>query len=192
MTRTYLEGQLKYCGKILNSLIEKILSLNIPEKHILSCCCLPTIVGYNSETNLYFAKIQEERSNNLKVIFESDSEKDFTFYILELFARSWGQKFELDNRETFQSLWRFLRDKVIEGKWQYKEISNFKFNAIYDSRKVFFETTINCLLNVYSADEISDYIKNLTGFLNNNREIPYIIWTYSVKDKEFIVKENII
>lgn len=187
----YLENQLGYCGKIKESLIKDILSLNIPEKYIATCCCLPTAVGYNPEKNLYFGKQQKERSNDLETVFESNNENDFRFYILELFAKSWGLKFELDNRQSFEPLWRFLHDKVVDSKWQYKENPNPKYNTVYDCRKVIFETAINCLLNVYSTDEIKDYIKNLTGLLNNRRETPYIIWTFSVKNKEFVVDKVI-
>ncbi len=191
MLKTYLENQLKYCGKITKILIDKILSLNIPENYILSCHCLPTAIGYNPEKNLYFAKQQKERSNDLETIFESSNENDFKFYILELFAKSWGRKFELDNRKDFESLWKFVHDKAINGKWQYKVNPNAKYNAIYDFRKIMFETSISCLLNIYSANDLDEYIKKLTELLNNNRDVPYIIWTYSVKDKEFIINKVI-
>ena len=75
-------------------------------------------------------------------------------------------KLELYNREQEQYKWRYVRAKAVDGHWTYAENQNYLYNAIYDSRKFYFEHHIKFLSELFSINIAEKLIATYSQYIN--------------------------
>jgi len=117
-------------------------------------------------------------------IAQAQDEADLVFKMIKEIAKTCAQKYELIHRESNSSAWRYLRSKVVDGHWMYTENINYKYNAIEDTRKIWFEKHIGAMANIFSLQAVTSMISDYTSLMNGWFDDMH--WSFNVDQMEFV------
>ena len=176
------------CGPISKQLDKDIAQMGISEDFIKRPYILPMSYGYDEVNKEYFAGEPGERSNGYVKLFSSQDAEEFRWYLLKLIAEKWGQNYEVTNREILESKWKYVEDKVVDGKWTYRTNPRAQYEAVYDSRKEWWEVAIKLLAKVYDIhkDRMQKYIQSCLDYLKTRgNSWSEIHWRFDEKRMEF-------
>lgn len=112
----------------------------------------------------------KDRSNEIEIRFQTDSEDEMLFYILNNEASSYGFNYEYENRKKLEREWRyhFMTDvsDIRTGKATGNCGTGWKYDLRYDGRKYWFELEIQKLNRVYPLERLEELIRNRTKLMN--------------------------
>lgn len=100
------------------------------------------------------------------VAFHASDEKELQHWIYDQVSKSIAQRVELQNREEEEKLWRYVRERVEDGHWLYRENKDYIYNAIHDSRKYWMEYHLSLLKRVLSEEEVNNKITEYESLMN--------------------------
>ena len=100
------------------------------------------------------------------VAFTASDENELKHWIYDQVSINIALSVELNNREGEEKLWRYIRERVEEGHWLYRENEDYIYNAIHDSRKYWMEYHLSLLKRVLSDEEINNKIREYESLLN--------------------------
>ena len=117
-------------------------------------------------------------------IAQTKDENELFFKVIKEITKICAQKYEQIHRAENSSAWRYIRSKVVDGHWMYTENVNYKYNAIEDTRKVWFEKHICAMAIIFSIDSvgslISEYTKLINGWFSDSH------WAFNSDLMEFV------
>lgn len=117
-------------------------------------------------------------------IAQAQDEADLVFKVIKEITKTCAQKYELIHRESNSNAWRYLRSKVVDGHWMYTENINYTYNAIEDTRKIWFEKHIGAMANIFSLQAVTSMISDYTSLMN--RWFDDLHWSFNVDQMEFV------
>jgi len=169
---------------IYNDWVKQQLPDDIPDDIIKQCLqgekytCLDFIKGLT-----YYSDADPGRCPP-HIAYQAKDEEDLKHYYFYHVTYSIAGQIELLNREQEEQNWRYVRVKALNNKWMYRENTNYKYNAIYDSRKYWMEYHLNLLKPVINNDKLKTTIKEYESSLNTWYKIPH--WKFDEDKFEFI------
>lgn len=146
--------------------------------------------GYCRYAGFYYA--YSERGNPEKLY--SGDEAGMRFFLLKDIFRSFGMRCELENRGKLSEEWQFYEkdmfilkpplvkhSRVVSKNIQNK---NYIYRVKYDSRKFWFECTINSIDKIlgseYSSQVIEEYTKSMNRWFDDEH------WAFDKASGKFI------
>ncbi|MDE6747080.1 MAG: hypothetical protein K2J72_10690 [Oscillospiraceae bacterium] len=128
--------------------------------------------GYCRYAGFYY--VYSERGNAEKLY--SGDEAGMRFFLLKDIFRSFGMKCECENREKLSQEWKsYQKDmftlkpplvKCTRAVSKTVKNKNYIYGARYDSRKFWFEYTINSIDKILGLEYSSQVIEEYTKFMN--------------------------
>ena len=100
------------------------------------------------------------------VVFTASNENELRHWIFDKVSKNIAHEVELCNREKEEKLWRYVRERVEEGHWLYRENKDYIYNAIHDDRKYWMEYHLSLLKNVLSEEDVNNKIAYYESKLN--------------------------
>ncbi|MBR2476567.1 MAG: hypothetical protein IKB50_00345 [Clostridia bacterium] len=117
-------------------------------------------------------------------IAQAKDYNELLFNVIKELSETCAKEYELIHRENNSKKWHYLRSKVINGYWMYKENSDYKYDAIEDTRKIWFEKHIGAMATVYSIKDIDSLILKYTSLMNMSFVDSH--WSFDTDLMEFI------
>lgn len=139
------------------------------------------VAGY-SQVDGYFYVEEGDRGEIALTCCSHDFE-DIRWYLLTSIVSYVGQKYEHSHRNTDEKRWRYSR-KFKNGKLKLKQRFIWKYNAIHDTRKLWFEYEINALTKVADKARLAAFVDARAGLLNLWYDQPH--WAFEWKDMVFV------
>ena len=146
--------------------------------------------GYCRYAGFYY--IYSERGNSEKLY--SGDEAGMRFFLLKDIFRSFGMKCELENREKLSKEWKFYKKEMFTltpplvkyARAVSKTITNknYIYGVRYDSRKFWFEYTINSIDKILGAEYSSPLAEEYTKFMNRWFDDEH--WAFDRESGKFI------
>lgn len=99
-------------------------------------------------------------------IVQAKNNDELFFKITEKIAETCAQKYELIHRESNSKKWHYVRANAVNGHWMYKENADYKYDAIEDTRKVWFEKHIGAMSALFSVADAHTLIAKYTTLMN--------------------------
>lgn len=100
------------------------------------------------------------------VAFTASDENELKHWIYDEVSRNIASNIELHKREEEEKLWRYIRERVEDGHWLYRENKDYIYNAIHDFRKYLFEYHLSLLKRVLSEEDVNSKITEYELLLN--------------------------
>ena len=94
-----------------------------------------------------------ERGGPDDILYQATDEVDLRFWTFGEVCSSIASEMELRNRKQEEMSWRYVRDHVEGEHWVYRENKNFRYNAIHDFRKSWFEKELQLLKPVVPNEQ---------------------------------------
>lgn len=117
-------------------------------------------------------------------IAQAKDENDLFFEVIKEITKICAQKYEQIHRSENSNAWRYLRSKVVDGHWMYTENINYTYNAIEDTRKIWFEKHIEAMANIFSLQAVTSMISEYTSLMNG--WFDDLHWSFNVARMEFV------
>ena len=92
--------------------------------------------------------------------------KNMFFEIMQIFLHNIALHLEVYNRKSEECNWRYIRAKAVAGGWTYIENPNYRYDAIYDARKLYFEYHIRFTTELFSAKKAKKLIRTYSNYIN--------------------------
>ena len=86
-----------------------------------------------------------ERGGSDSILYQARDEDDLRIWAFCYVCDQIGQQMEMRNRAQYEGLWRYVRDHVEDDHWMYRENKDYRYNAIYDQRKAWFEKELQLM-----------------------------------------------
>lgn len=122
------------------------------------------VAGYCESEGYYYIEYGDRGMLYLKCL--SIDSQDVCFYIMQQIAREAGQKIELNERDAEERKWLCT------------------YHTKYDTRKKWFEYTLNVLLEIFGQEAVAPLIEEYTGYMNHWFKEKY--WSYDTEIREFV------
>jgi len=139
------------------------------------------VAGYSQADGYFYIEDGDRGEINLSCC--SRNFEDIRWYLLTSVAGYAGQYYELTHRKSDEKCWRYPR-KFIDGKLILKQRLIWKYNAIHDTRKLWFEYEINALAKVADQARLTVFVNERTGLLNLWFDQPH--WEFDWEKMTFV------
>ena len=146
--------------------------------------------GYCRYVGFYY--VYSERGNAEKLY--SGDEAGMRFFLLKDIFGSFGMKCELENREKLSKEWKFYEKEMFtltpplvkhtRAVSKTFKNKNYIYGVKYDSRKFWFEYTINSIDKILGSEYSSQVIKEYTKFMNRWFDDEH--WAFDRESGKFI------
>ena len=137
--------------------------------------------GYCNSVGFFY--VAEGDRGELFLECASHNPEDMRWYIMERILTHIGQELELDGREIEEKNWRYP-EKFKNGKLTFEENKNWIYDAVYDSRKFWFEYAIVSLAKLFEKDWIYPYVTSCVNLMNLWFDVPH--WDFSWDNMCFV------
>lgn len=114
-----------------------------------------------------------ERGGPDSMLYQATDEADLRFWTFGEVCSSIGMMMELRNREQEELKWRYVRDHVENHHWMYRENKDYQYNAIYDSRMVWFEMELQLLKPVIPQEQWEKKVTEREQLMNQWFKTPH-------------------
>lgn len=131
-----------------------------------------------------FSLIVEGDFGNRTTLANAIKKGDMFFEIINELLKNISLKLEVHNRESERLNWRYVRFNVVDDHWTYIENQNFRYNAIHDFRKLYFEYHIRFLSELFSIDRARKLVVKYSNLIN--KWYPDNHWTFNEEILEFV------
>ena len=139
------------------------LSVHIP-KDIISTEYRNLITYYRIEGVALTVETDFGRRETIAIAF---TREEMFYQIMNELLRNITIKLESISRDNEQKKWRYVRAAAVDGHWTYQENRDYCYNAIYDSRKLWFEYHIKFVAELFSISKATALISSYTKLLNS-------------------------
>lgn len=141
------------------------------------------IAGYCEKVGYFYIEDGDRGDIYLKCC--SRNPDDIRWYILEQIVQHVGQNIELRYRKVEEKNWRNLRDYKNS---EFTEQIDWKYNAIHDTRKFWFEYEILALSKVFDSDKLKPFVEEHINLMNRWFNEPH--WSFDWEIMSFIEVSN--
>ncbi len=141
-------------------------------------------VGYREPDGYYY--IQEGDRGALRMGCQTTDETEMLFYVMENILCDVGRRIELKNRADEQKKWMYyseLKNTRPEHPAWVKNDTCY-YHTKYDSRKMWFEYTINGLAKFFKEEQVQPVITEYTAYMNRWFEEAH--WAYDCGSRQFV------
>lgn len=159
-------------------------------KAALIPCFTPEIVEKASCEFHMYCRVEGLRLNCVAdfgrsvTIAQAKDEDALFFEVIQELSKNCASKYEMLHRTDNAKNWRYLRTTVVDGQWRYQENASYRYDAIEDTRKVWFEKHIGAMATVFSVQAVAGLISEYTSLLNIQFHDDH--WLFDLKRMEFV------
>lgn len=107
----------------------------------------------------------DDRGSDLTV-YSAKDENDLLLWQFKDYCNRIANKLEVKNRENNSLKFRYIYDHVKDGEWYFIEHKNFEYNAIEDTRVIWFEEYLRLISSVVSKEEWNGEVSEKVSLLN--------------------------
>ena len=136
--------------------------------------------GYCNNVGYYY--VTEGDRGELFLQCLSFNIEDIRWYLMERIVTHVGQQLELEHRKNEEKNWRYPR-LFKNGRLTYEENESWVYDAVYDSRKYWFEYAISSLAKMFQEERIRPYVASRVDLMNRWFYVPH--WDFNWKNTYF-------
>ena len=118
------------------------------------------------------------------VVFTASDGNELKRWMYSQVCENIALQTELRHREEEEKLWRYVRVRVEEGHWLYRENKDYIYNAIHDSRKYWMEYYLSLLKKVIPEEEVNHKIAEYESLLNKWFMEKH--WSFDIEQFRFV------
>lgn len=139
------------------------------------------VAGYSRADGYFY--IEDGDRGEIYLSCCSHDAEDVRWYLLKSIASQVGQNYELAHRKSEEKRWRYSR-AFENGKHIMKQRIIWKYNAVHDTRKLYFEYEIKALAKVADLERLEVVVNERNSLLNLWFEQPH--WGFDWKRMVFV------